>query len=98
MSIHRLSLTLGGSRICKESTTHVVSAWYIPGGCNYDAALVETWFFDDEDSARKVESAYAAPPEMAIAFDVATYREIAKRYQRMDAKLHAGACNLFNPS
>lgn len=97
MSVYHLAVSLGGSRTCKESSTHVVSAWHIPGGSNYEAAQVDTWFFDDEESARKVESTYSNPPEMALAFDITTYREITKRTQQIDAKLHAEASKLLNP-
>lgn len=65
MSIYQDATELGGSVDKTPSSTHMVSLWYIPGGCDYSNAEIREIFFDNAESAERFHKLYDCLPEMA---------------------------------
>ena len=55
----------GGLPTRQKDTTHVVSFWHIPGGCDYSNAEVFYAYFSEEEKARAFAKKYENIPEMA---------------------------------
>lgn len=64
---------MGGSYYRDNTTTHAVTAWYIPNGSDYDAARVISVFFSSEEQAKAAALKFDAPPEMAHATTIEEY-------------------------
>lgn len=63
----------------EPTSKFVVSYWHIPGGCNYTDATVRIEFYDTEEEANdRAKCIGGMPPEMADAYDIATYDKILK--------------------
>jgi len=56
-----------------KDTKYVVSRWYIPGGYEYDKALVLNVFFEDQGLAHEYQRQWEYPPEMADLMDIGRY-------------------------
>ena len=54
----------------QPDSTHVVSMWHIPGGCDYSNAYPINVFFSDEDAARMLFNRYNCCPEMAMLLTI----------------------------
>lgn len=67
MQLHQDALVLGGSSSRQPDSTHLVSAWYLPGGYDVVHATSVAFYFPDKESADKLAADYQAPPEMAHA-------------------------------
>lgn len=68
---------LGGTTSRQEDSKFIVSAWYIPGGYEYDRAEVIDLYFSEEEGASKFEEKYREIPEMACKLDLSDERVIA---------------------
>jgi hypothetical protein len=66
MCIYQDATELGGYFDKKSSSTHMVSLWHIPGGCDYNNAEVREIFFDNAESAERFQKMYDCLPEMAM--------------------------------
>lgn len=55
-----------GSYVRQSDSTHKVSFWHIPHGCEYDRAQVVVAYFPNEEAAARFEKAHDMPPEMAM--------------------------------
>lgn len=55
-------------------TTHVVSWWHIPGGCDYHNATPCIAFFDNKEAAKEFAREKGDyPPEMATVYTIEQY-------------------------
>ncbi len=80
--------TSGGHPQRQDNTSHVVSFWHIPGGCDYSNAEVHLAYFSNEQQAKVFENKYAAMPEMAACATIEYHDVIFARIKSKKA-----ACN-----
>lgn len=73
---------LGGTRKRQPTSRFVVSRWYVPGGCEYDKAVLVNIFFDTEANANKYAQQYEMPPEIATLVTIALHTDIRNRVLR----------------
>jgi hypothetical protein len=66
MSIFQDAEERGGYVDKTSTSTHMVSLWYIPGGCDYSNAEVREFFFDNAYNAELFQKLYDCLPEMAV--------------------------------
>lgn len=66
MSMFEEAAEHGGYVDKTPASTHMVSLWYIPGGCDYSNAEVREIFFDNADGAERFQKLYDCLPEMAM--------------------------------
>jgi len=65
--------------VLDKDTTHVVSYWKIPGGCDYAHAWVCIKQACSEEEANQLANALGRePPEMAMVMTVADFQQARK--------------------
>ena len=67
---------LEGSLERTARTTHYVSMWYIPGGCDYTNAKPAVLFFNKEETAKAFAAKWSAHPELAMAGPISDYDRV----------------------
>lgn len=75
-------LTLEGSLERRDSSTHLVTIWYIPTGINHHQSKAVDVYFDTEHQARVFEKKWASPPESAFMVSLQELDDLKTRIEK----------------
>jgi hypothetical protein len=76
----------GGTYKRQPDTTHAVSYWHIPGGCDYINALAVDMYFSNEAKAVEFTEKHRNPPEMAILKTIEEHDVVRARFAKHGVK------------
>ena len=82
MEVHPMTARVLESRELRDTATHVVSYWYLPGGYRADQARVRFAFFENEDEAKRFEQKHADRPAMASLMTRQQYDEMISKIDK----------------
>lgn len=85
---HSDAIAAGGTSVPSDTTQAVVSAWHIPYGAHYDQAYVVRVFFDDVETAKRIESRWESMPEMAFCIPYADWLTIQQKRTQAEETDH----------
>lgn len=84
MGIIQDAYIAGGTYGRKPTSTHVATAWHIPGSWDYHNATCVQFFFDDEPSAKRFVSRWDRLPEMTEYHTIEQHDSMTKQLRKAD--------------